>query len=66
MKQQVIGRGSRRFSHHHLPEDQRNVEVHQMILTYPDGRISADTIIHNNAHKKNNICDELLSELKKS
>lgn len=63
-KQQVIGRGARRFSHHHLPEDQRNVKVHQMVLTYPDGGKSSDTIILDNATNKNDVCDELLNELK--
>lgn len=45
---QVVGRGPRRGSHLHLPEEERNVHVYRLILTKPQGTLgkpSADEIL---------------------
>jgi hypothetical protein len=65
VKSQIIGRGSRRHSHHHLPPDQRTLQVYQMVLTYPNGK-SADELIQKKALLKSQKCDELLQVLKQN
>ncbi len=62
-KNQIIGRGARKFSHDHLPEDQRHLKVYQLLLEYPDGR-SADEIMFGHAQRKDEHCDEFLTLLK--
>ena len=49
--EQIIGRGVRYRSHHHLPKEERNVDVHQYLLVepgYEEGQasISGDVIIY--------------------
>jgi hypothetical protein len=61
---QIIGRGARRGSHNHLPEDQRNLKVYQMMMTYPDDvEESADQRIQQHSDKKFVICQKLLNAL---
>ena len=53
---QIIGRGIRYKSHLHLPEDQRNITVHRLLLHKPLGSneffASVDDMLYEAAYKK--------------
>lgn len=49
---QVIGRAVRQYSHDHLPEDERRVDVYTFLLTRPDGLETADELLQTIADEK--------------
>jgi DNA topoisomerase-1 len=60
LQDQIIGRSQRFFSHHHLSEDKRNVNIWKLILDYPEKATkSPERIIQNILDDKKTEMNEL-------